>query len=167
MIGEFLFNIFLFLISVVCFVDITLVAPAPVSGNINAAQWPQVIFGLLGVCLIFNMIWIWKNSPLCKSTLSNFKFNIEIINKKLSIAFFLLIAFIFLLNYIGFIPGSLLFCSGYMVLLGERKLGRIVIPAFLIVLIIYCVFINLEVMLPRGISVYRTFHLFMESVIRV
>lgn len=44
---ELLFNAFLLLVAIICFVNITMVAPEPIQGNMDAAQWPQIIFGLL------------------------------------------------------------------------------------------------------------------------
>ena len=169
MILELLFNGFLLLVSIVCFADITAVAPAPRPRNMNAAQWPQMIFGLLALCIVVNMVRIWRAAPkeargggdLAKISVR------KIVQSKLFIAIVFLFAYVYLLNVIGFILASLVFSVAYIALLGERRPLRVVVAAVVMVSVVYCIFINLEVMLPRGVSLFRDFHLMMESLVRI
>lgn len=169
MILELLFNGLLLAGSVICFINITLVAPDPTPGNMNAAQWPQLVFGLLAICIVVNMLLVWKKTPSEQRNLKPLK-NIRIssiVKSKLFYGIIFLFLYVLLLQYTGFIPGSLLFGVLYMILLGERKPLRIIAADLILVVIIYCLFINLEVMLPRGISVFRMFHLWTEGIVRI
>lgn len=169
MILELLFNGMILAVSILCFVNITLVAPEPTPGNMNAAQWPQLIFGLLVLCLIINMLRIWKAAPPGQRNLDSLK-NIRIsgfVKSRLFWGIGFMFLYVLLLQYMGFIPGSLLFGGLYMILLGEKKPLRILLADLILVAVIYCLFINLEVMLPRGVSVFRTFHLWAEGLVRI
>ncbi|MDL2264210.1 hypothetical protein LJC31_06110 [Synergistaceae bacterium OttesenSCG-928-I11] len=44
---------------------------------------------------------------------------------------------------------------------------RTAIGATAMTFVVYGVFINLMVMLPRGIGIFRNFHLFMEHIVRL
>lgn len=169
MIFELLFNFVLIIISVVCFANITKMAPEPIQGNMDAAQWPQIIFGLLIVCLIANMIKIVKNTPKEERNLGPLK-NITlsgIFKSKLLWIFVLLFAVVPGFKYIGFIPTSLIFCPCVMLLFGERKPLRILLPTVLIVVVVYVLFINLNIMLPRGTGFLRNFHVSCERLVRI
>jgi len=165
---ELLFNAFLLLAAIICFVNITMVAPEPIQGNMDAAQWPQIIFGLLIVCLIANMIKVYRETPAEKRNFDQLK-GISlpgILKSKVTWAFVTLFAVIPALNTIGFIPTGLIFCVIFTMLFGERKLLRIVLAAVIITLVLYVLFINLNIMLPRGVSFFRSFHLFAEGLAR-
>lgn len=165
---ELLFNTFLLLVSIICFVNITLVAPEPIQGNMDAAQWPQIIFGLLIVGLIANMIKVYKGTPAEKRNFQQFK-TISlpgILKSKVTWAFVALFAVIPAFRTIGFIPTSLIFCTVFTLLFGERKPLRIALAAIVITLVLYILFINLNIMLPRGIGIFRSFHLFAEGLAR-
>lgn len=165
---ELLFNAFLLLAAIICFVNITMVAPEPIQGNMDAAQWPQIIFGLLIVCLIANMIKVYRETPAEKRNFDQLK-GISlpgILKSKVTWAFVTLFAVIPALNTIGFIPTGLIFCVIFTMLFGERKLLRIVLAAVIITLVLYVLFINLNIMLPRGVSFFRNFHLFAEGLAR-
>lgn len=165
---ELLFNAFLLLVSIICFVNITLVAPEPIQGNMDAAQWPQIIFGLLIICLIANMIKVFKETPAEKRNFDQLKqiHLSSILRSKVTWAFVTLFAVIPALNTIGFIPTSLIFCVIFTMLFGERKPLRIGLAAVIITLVLYVLFINLNIMLPRGGSFFRSFHLFAEGLAR-
>lgn len=169
MIFELLFNAGLLLVAVICFVNITLVAPEPIQGNMNAAQWPQLIFGLLAVCIVINMIRIYRNTPKKERNLEPLrKISLQkILRSHVTWAFVTLFAAIPALNLLGFFPTGILFCCVFTFLFGERKPLRIVLPALIITLVLYVLFINLNIMLPRGTGVLRSFHLFTEGIFRL
>lgn len=166
---ELIFNGLFLIVSIICFADITIIAPEPTPGSMDAAQWPQWIFGLMVICLIINMIKIWKATSDEKRNFDDIKqISLrKIITSKLFVAIMIMILYVILLKNVGFIPGSLVFSAAYITLLGERRPVRIAIATLVMVAIIYALFINLEIMLPRGIGVFRDFHLLMESIIRV
>lgn len=168
MIFELLFNAALLIVAIVCFVNITMVAPEPIQGNMNAAQWPQLIFGLLAICLVCNMINIYRKTPKEQRNLEPLK-QIKlssILKSKLTWAFVTLFAAISALNVLGFFPTGIIFCCIFTYLFGERKPLRIILPAFIITLVLYALFINLNIMLPRGTGFLRSFHLFTEGIFR-
>lgn len=165
---ELLFNAFLLLVAIICFVNITMVAPEPIQGNMDAAQWPQIIFGLLIICLIANIIKIYKETPADKRNFDQLK-GISltgILRSKITWAFVTLFAVIPALNTIGFIPTGIIFCVIFTMLFGERKPLRIGLAVVIITLVLYLIFINLNIMLPRGTGVFRSFHLFAEGLAR-
>lgn len=165
---ELLFNAFLLLVSIICFVNITMVAPEPIQGNMDAAQWPQIIFGLLIILLIANIIKVYRETPAEKRNFDDLKkINVNgILKSKVTWAFVTLFAVIPAFKLIGFIPTSLIFCVIYTMLFGERKPLRIALAAIIITLVLYVLFINLNIMLPRGTGFLRSFHLFAEGIAR-
>lgn len=165
---ELLFNAFLLLIAIICFVNITMVAPEPIQGNMDAAQWPQIIFGLLIICLIANMIKVYKGTPAEKRNFDQLKgISLQgILKSKVTWAFVTLFAVIPAFKTIGFIPTGLIFCVIFTMLFGERKPLRIILAALIITLVLYTLFINLNIMLPRGTGFFRSFHLFAEGLAR-
>ncbi len=168
MIFELLFNAALLIVAIVCFVNITIVAPEPIQGNMNAAQWPQLIFGLLAICLVANMIKVFINTPKEQRNLEPLK-QIKlskILKSHVTWAFVTLFATIPALNVLGFFPTGLIFCCIFTYLFGERKPLRIILAAVIITLVLYVLFINLNIMLPRGMGFLRSFHLFTEGIFR-
>lgn len=169
MVLELLFNSLFLLASVLCFVDVTIIAPEPTAGNMDAAQWPQCIFGLLVLCLIINIVRIWKTAPPEKRNYDEIRqiSLIKIVTSKLFIGIVLLALYVVLLRNVGFIPSSLLFSVAYITLLGEKCPIRTMVAGLTMIAVIYALFINLEVMLPRGVWGFRDFHLLLEDFIRM
>ena len=69
-----------------------------------------------------------------------------------------------LMPIIGFIPVSFLFLIAYGVLLGERRIGLLIIVSLVITAILYILFQGaLDIMLARGTGIFRDFALFFET----
>ncbi|MDL2264211.1 hypothetical protein LJC31_06115 [Synergistaceae bacterium OttesenSCG-928-I11] len=94
MIYELCFNAFLLLVAVVCVVDVSANAPPPLPGSMSAAQWPQIVFGLMCVFIVINMIYIWKNRPdnVGEKTAAGIS---SVVPKKLVVALLILFSYIF------------------------------------------------------------------------
>ena len=68
-----------------------------------------------------------------------------------------------LMPIIGFIPVSFLLIA-YGVLLGERRIGFLIIVSLVITAILYILFQGaLDIMLARGTGIFRDFALFFET----
>lgn len=88
----------------------------------------------------------------------------EFLKSKLFIGMILVAVMAVLMPIIGFIPVSFLFLIAYGVLLGERRIGFLVIVALVITAILYLLFQGaLDIMLARGTGIFRDFALFFET----
>ncbi len=152
-----------------CFVLIGLQAPPHNPKIMNAAQWPQLLLGLLIVLLAWNIVKVVRNHyKTKKADLPEGETEGKKITNipKLLLGMAILFAYAFVLEYIGFIPSTILFVIAYAALLGERTWWKLVIYGLAISLIIYFLFTyGLSIMLPRGYGFFRNFALTLETLI--
>jgi len=135
----------------------------------SALYWPLAILGLLVILLFINTINIYRKIPKEERKINlNFK-NISfkiITTRKWLIGFLLLGAYVVLLGFSGFIVTSFIFSMCYSRLLGEKRVTRLVINSLMVVSILYSIFaVMLGIILPRGMGLFRSFVIFLESLI--
>lgn len=162
---ELLFNGGLFLFFIYSFIYIGNVETDANPGILDAVEYPRILLGLLIVLLAFNMINIYKK----RKDGETFKIDFDIkgiFKSKLVAGIIILFFYVLALDYIGFIPGSLIFFLFYSRLLGEKSIPKLLISAVVSVGVLYIIFNGLlGIMLPRGIGMFRNFALFLESLI--
>jgi len=162
---ELLFNVGLIIFFIYCFFYVGATAPDPVQGQMDGAQWPQILLVLLAICLAANIYKIIKNGKNGEG----FKINLDI-KKIVTNKFFkgsvVLLIYSLSLDYLGFISGSILFFMLYSRLLGQKNIIKLILSSVISVVILYVLFNTvLDIMLPRGTGIFRTFALFVESIL--
>lgn len=162
---ELLFNAGLLIFLIYSFFYIGNVESEPTPGLLDAVEYPRILLGLLIIFLTINIINILRKRK--EGETFKIEFDIKkIVKSKLFIGIVFLFLYVFALDYIGFIAGSIIFFLLYSRLLGEKSIPKLLISAFLSVGILYILFNSmLGIMLPRGTGVFRTFALFLESLI--
>lgn len=162
---ELLFNAGLLIFFIYSYFYIGLVEADVNPGILDAVEWPRILLGLLIVLLVFNII----NTLKKRKEGETFKIEFDIkkiIKSKLFIAIVLLFIYVVALDYTGFIVSSIIFFMLYSRLLGEKSIPKLVISSILSVGILYIIFNTmLGINLPRGTGVFRSFALFLESLI--
>lgn len=146
--------------------------PAKVLRNpyaLNPGIWPKAIIILLLICIAFNIYKIIrKNKGNPNFSLGRFLSSIPaFITSKLFLGIVIVIMASFILEALGFMVTCFLMLFFYGLLIGERKVLRLLILSALITLFLYIVFsVLLSVNLPRGtVPALRNFALFVESYI--
>ncbi|MDO4546719.1 MAG: tripartite tricarboxylate transporter TctB family protein [Clostridia bacterium] len=171
---ELIVNIllFLFFVYTLCFNVLEAPVPDRVQRNPFALQpnvWPSVILVLLMICVAINIYKIIsKNKGKPEFTLKAFGASISsFLKSRLFIGIAIVVILSFLLESLGFMVSCFLFLISYGILLGERKIWRLVLICLIITLVLYiCFGVLLAVNLPRGtIPALRNFALFVESLI--
>jgi hypothetical protein len=161
---ELVFNGALLLFFIYCFFYVGSTAPDSIQGELSGAQYPQILIVLLVICIGVNIFKIVKNKKNEESFKISFNLS-KFFKNKMTIGSILLIAYSFILDYIGFIFGSLIFFMAYSRLLGQKKIGKLILSAVVCVVLLYIIFDGvLDIMLPRGTGIFRTFALFIESL---
>jgi CDP-diglyceride synthetase len=130
--------------------------------------WPKVIIILLMICLVVNIIKIIKkNKGNPDFTLSAFgKSCLEFIKSKMFLGMLILIVAAVVLETLGFVVTAALLLFSYGLLLGEKKIIRLIIVSVIVALLMHILFSGLlDVTLPRGtIPFLRNFALFLENL---
>jgi hypothetical protein len=113
---------------------------------------------------IVNIAKIIKNKDTRKKEVLEFSIK-GIITNKLFIGSVLLIIYSLAISRTGFVVTSFIFFMVYSYLLGEKRILRLIITSALSVALLYFVFNKmLDIMLPRGNGIFRTFAMFLESL---
>lgn len=161
-----------FFIYTLCFHVTEAPIPTKVVNNPYALSpniWPSVILVLLIICIVINIVKIIrKNKGNADFSFSAFLKTVPgFFKSKLFIGIAIIVVLSFILEPLGFMPTSFLFLIAYGLLLGERKIVRLVIFSVLVTLVLYiCFGVLLQVNLPRGtVPFLRNFSLFIESII--
>ena len=135
---------------------------------LHPSVWPKVIIILLLICILINIIKIFKkNKGNPEFTFSAFcKNSLEFIKSKMFIGMVILIIASFILEPLGFVVTAALLMFAYGMLLGEKKWWRLAIVACLLGVILHIAFSGLlGVSLPRGtIPFLRNFSLLLENL---
>ncbi len=161
---DIIFSIVLGIFCIYLFFLVGAESPAPTATELGAAFWPRIILVLLILLIIVNIV-----NSLKKLKGSNEKltagFNLgEFLKSKLFVGMILVAVMAILMPIIGFIPVSFLFLIAYGVLLGERRIGFLIIVSLVITAILYILFQGaLDIMLARGTGIFRDFALFFET----
>ena len=161
---DIIFSIVLGIFCIYLFFLVGAESPAPTATELGAAFWPRIILVLRILLIIVNIV-----NSLKKLKGSNEKltagFNLgEFLKSKLFVGMILVAVMAILMPIIGFIPVSFLFLIAYGVLLGERRIGFLIIVSLVITAILYILFQGaLDIMLARGTGIFRDFALFFET----
>ena len=161
---DIIFSIVLGIFCIYLFFLVGAESPAPTATELGAAFWPRIILVLLILLIIVNIV-----NSLKKLKGSNEKltagFNLgEFLKSKLFVGMILVAVMAILMPIIGFIPVSFLFLIAYGVLLGERRIGFLIIVSLVITAILYILFQGArDIMLARGTGIFRDFALFFET----
>ena len=161
---DIIFSIVLGIFCIYLFFLVGAESPAPTATELGAAFWPRIILVLLILLIIVNIV-----NSLKKLKGSNEKltagFNLgEFLKSKLFVGMILVAVMAILMPIIGFIPVSFLFLIAYGVLLGERRIGFLIIVSLVITAILYILLQGaLDIMLARGTGIFRDFALFFET----
>lgn len=171
---ELISNIILFLFMGYSFFTHVLEAKVPKNytknpNNLMPDVWPKVIIGLLMLCLLINIIRIFKKNKGKKDF--NFKALLagakEFFTSRMFIGMIILAAAGLLIETLGFVVTAFLILFFYGLLLGEKKWGRLLIISAVLALVIHIIFSGLlDVTLPRGtVPFLRNFALWLENLI--
>lgn len=171
---ELIANILLLIFLVFSFFTHVLEAKIPKSFtknpyNLMPDVWPKVIIGLLVVCIVINIIKIIrKNKGKEEFTIKAFLNNSKaFLMSKTFLGMVILAIASLLLETLGFVVTAFLILFFYGMLLGEKKIGRLLIVSVVLALLLHIIFSGLlDVTLPRGtITVLRNFALWLENLI--
>ena len=166
---EILVNGILAVFFAYCIYNVQVSVPASNPGEMGAAVWPTIILVLLVICLIANMISIYRKTPVDQRNMSAItNINIgKIVRSKLFWGIIVMAAYALCLDYIGFIVGSFVFCMIYSFLLGQKNPAKLAIFAFIVTAVLFLLFFRgMGIMLPRGMGPFRSMGLAVESFIR-
>ena len=170
---ELIVNIllFLFLGYTMCFHVLEAVVPAKVAKNPYNLQpdvWPRTIIILLLICLAINIIRIIrKNKGNPDFSFSVFGRNaLEFLKSKMFLGMVIIVIASMILEPLGFIVTAFLLLVSYGLLLGEKKIVRLLIVCLVVTFLLYIIFsVLLSVNLPRGtIGFLRNFALSLEGI---
>lgn len=160
---DILFSVGLIIFNIYCFFLVGAESPAPTPTELGAAFWPRIIIVLMVGLLISNIV------STIKQNKGKEKEKIDIVGffkSKLFLGMILIAAMTLVMPYIGFVASCFLFLSAYGVLLGERKIVKLLVFSLIITFILYAIFQGLlDIRLERGIGVFRNFALSLETII--
>ena len=130
--------------------------------------WPKLIILLLMICIAVNVVKIIKkNKGNPDFNFSTFGKNcLNFFKSKMFIGMLILIIASLVLETLGFVVTAALLLFSYGLLLGEKKVWRLVIVSVLLALVMHLLFSGLlDVTLPRGtIPFLRNFALSLENL---
>lgn len=136
--------------------------------NLMPDVWPKVIIALLVICLVVNIIKIFrKNKGNPKFTFKAFyQGSLAFFKSKTFLGILILVIASLILEPLGFIVTSffILFCYG--LLLGEKKIWRLLLISLGVSFLLHIIFSGLlDVTLPRGtVGFLRSFALMLENL---
>ena len=137
--------------------------------NLMPDVWPKVIIGLIVVCLIVNIIKIIrKNKGKPEFTIKSFVANSKnFFKSKMFLGMLILAGASFVIEPLGFVVTTFLILFLYGLLLGEKKVWRLLIVSIVLALVLHIIFSGLlDVTLPRGtVGFLRNFALWLENLI--
>ncbi|MDP3387858.1 MAG: tripartite tricarboxylate transporter TctB family protein [Eubacteriales bacterium] len=164
MIFELVFNAALVIFFIYCFFYVGITTPDNTAGQLDGAQWSQGLLAILVILLIVNIIKIIKNKDNVKTKVVSLNIK-DFITNKLFIGIVLLLVYSLALSRTGFLLTSFILVFFYSYLLGEKRVIRMILTSALSVIVLYLLFNRaLDIMLPRGTGIFRTFALFIESL---
>lgn len=137
--------------------------------NLMPDVWPKVIIILLMICLVVNIIKIIrKNKGNPEFNFKTFgKNTLVFLKSKMFLGMLVLGAAAAMLEYVGFIVTAFFVLFVYGLLLGEKKIVRLLILSVVLALLLHFLFSGLlDVTLPRGeVAFLRSFSLWLENLI--
>jgi len=137
--------------------------------NLMPDVWPKVIIGLLLICLVVNIFKIIKKNKGNKDfNLKTFgKNSLEFLKSKMLRGMLVTVLAASILEYVGFVVTAFVVLFLYGLLLGEKKIWRLLIVAVVLALMLHFLFSGLlDVNLPRGqVGFLRNLSLWLENLI--
>ena len=137
--------------------------------NLMPDVWPKIIIILLMVCLAVNIFKIIKkNKGNPDFNLKTFgKNSLNFFKSRMFLGMLVLALAAFILEYVGFVVTAFVVLFLYGLLLGEKKVWRLLIVAALLALLLHFLFSGLlDVNLPRGeVEFLRNMSLWLENLI--
>ncbi len=160
---DLIFNVFLLVFSIYCFIYIGAVDNATAT-ELGAAFWPRLILGIMIVLLVIGLVNLLRKKngkgAVSGEGVKNF------FKGKLFLGMVICAVTALILPVIGFIPTSILFLVAYGILLGEKRPKVLAITGIAATLLLYIIFQGpLSIFLPRGQWFFRNFALAMENLI--
>lgn len=141
-------------------------SPLPTETELGAAFWPRIILVLLMLLLVVNIVQTLKAAKTEGQPVIGDLDVAGFFKSKLFVGMLIVFLMALILPKIGFIPSCCLFLIAYGILLGERKIPLLVIRSVILTAIIYVIFQGaLDIMLARGVGVFRDFALFFEKIL--
>ena len=167
---ELIVNVLLLGFSIFCYVYVGSTMPESAVNELGAEQWPQGILILLIIAILYNIFKFFRKNKMDEIAAAFQSFPAAVVGflkSKLFIGMVLVVVMAMAYEPIGFMLTSFVFLMAYGYLLGQRRIGFLVLTSLLITVILYIGFsVFLGVMLPRGqVSFLREFALFVESLI--
>ena len=135
------------------------------AGDLSAKFWPFSILAALLILLAIKLFTLVKHLKPEEKTI-----DFSILKQKnvqyLLMAFALLFSYAFALPYLGYIISSFLFCIIMEWILGLRSVGKSLLFAAIITMVLFAIFAwGLGVHPPRGIGVFEDFSKWAEYLI--
>lgn len=161
---DLIFSIVLGIFCIYLFFLVGAESPAPTATELGAAFWPRIILVFLILLIIINGIGAAKNLRANGGKLTD-GFDLGgFFKSKLFVGMILVTVMAVLMPMVGFIPVCVLFLIAYGRLLGEKRIGFLLVVAVLVTAILYLLFQGaLDIMLARGNGIFRDFALFFET----
>ncbi|WP_164845559.1 tripartite tricarboxylate transporter TctB family protein [Anaerosphaera multitolerans] len=162
-----IFNIILFLFFGYCLIDVGRLDNLPGSDVIGAALWPQIILVLLLFSLAVNMINVAKKNKKEHGVYLNFEMSMvtSFFKSRIFIGIIIIAVMSVLLDFLGFVPTTLLLLFSYGVLLGEKKYLKLFVISLIATFLLFFIFSKgLSIILPRGIGPFREFAILLEMI---
>lgn len=159
---EIVVNIALLFGAVFCFWNVGVgVPPSPIPGAMTAADWPRIILTCLIIALVLNIIALGKaaRDPATKKEITLKEF----FSPKFLLASIILIVYSLMLEYTGFLATTFVFVAVFSYVIGLKKPLTLFLGSFLSTVCIYGAFqLGLQVMLPRGVGIFRDVSIWLE-----
>ena len=170
MVLEVLFSGVLILFFGYCIINAMQTLPADVAGELSAKQWSVAILCLIILFLVINIINVIRKTPKDQRTLAasfkDFSFA-NIIKSKILWGIVSMVAFWLLVDVLGFLITSFLFCTVFCMLLGEKKWWKALIFGLVLTIVLYFIFFKgMGIILPRGTGALRDFSRTIEKFVR-
>ena len=138
-------------------------------GDESVRIYPSVLLAMIVVCLVLHCISLYRRlfvDEKRKSFLEKIELSREN-TQRLLLTIAVTIAYIYLLDVLGFIILTPMISIWYMYALGERKWGKLIPISLLLTVVVYSVFVYaLQIRLPRGTGLFREFSMLMEFLFR-
>lgn len=150
--------------SVYCFFLVGAESPAPTPTELGAAFWPRIILVAMIALLVANIVnYLKANKVTAQGIMGEIKLG-EFVKSKLFTGMVIVFVMALVMPYIGFIPSCLVFLVSYGMLLGEKRMPRLLLISVIVTIVLYALFQGpLSIMLPRGVSFFREFALVCEG----
>ncbi|MDR1481461.1 MAG: tripartite tricarboxylate transporter TctB family protein [Synergistaceae bacterium] len=163
---EIIVNIVFLLFCVFCFIHVGVgVQPLAIPGALSGSAWPRTILAGLIVAVTLNIYLTYrKNHAPGAPREIPFK---EFMPPKFILSFVLMLFYAIGINYLGFIVSTFIFITAFSYVIGLREKIKMIFGGLVSTGVIYIVFqIFLQVMLPRGVGIFREISLWLELLIQ-